>query len=63
MAKKGGAITVKMQSTESSYFYVTKRNPRAPKLGTKEGKKEVKGIKKYDPKLKKHTYFIETKLK
>jgi large subunit ribosomal protein L33 len=53
MAKKGGAITVKMQSTESSYFYVARRNPRAEKLARRA----------YDAVLRKHVLFKETKLK
>ena len=53
---KGPVIAVKMLSTEGTgYFYVTKKNPR-----TKPEKMEMR---KYDPVLRKHVIFKETKIK
>lgn len=46
---------IKLQSTESAYFYTTDKNKR-----NMAGKFE---IKKYDPVLRKHVLFKETKIK
>lgn len=53
---KGPVIAVKMLSTAGTgYFYVTKKNPR-----TKPEKMEMR---KYDPVVRKHVSFKETKIK
>ncbi|WP_024851922.1 50S ribosomal protein L33 [Hydrogenovibrio kuenenii] len=46
---------IKLQSTESAYFYTTDKNKR-----NMAGKFE---IKKYDPVLRKHVLFKEAKIK
>ena len=47
---------IKMQSTAGTgYFYVTKKNPRTIT--------EKLQLKKYDPVLRKHVVFKETKLR
>jgi large subunit ribosomal protein L33 len=46
---------IKLQSTESAYFYTTDKNKR-----NMAGKFE---IKKYDPVLRKHVMFKEAKIK
>lgn len=56
MAKKGVALGVKLLSTaDTGYFYVTKKNVRQ--------KPEKLELKKYDPVVRKHVLFRETKLK
>ncbi len=55
MAKKKGSLNIKMQSTESSYFKTTKKNPK--------NTTEKLSLKMYDPKLRKHVLFKEEKLK
>lgn len=53
---KATSIKIKLLSTENTgFFYVTKKNPR-----TKTEKMEVR---KYDPVLRKHVKFRETKIK
>ena len=53
---KATSIKIKLLSTENTgFFYVTKKNPR-----TKTDKMEVR---KYDPVLRKHVTFRETKIK
>ncbi|MGE3953775.1 MAG: 50S ribosomal protein L33 [Parachlamydiales bacterium] len=52
MAKKGREI-IKLKSTESDTFYSTKKNKK-----TATGRLERK---KYDPKLRKHVLFKESK--
>ena len=53
---KGPVIAIKMLSSAGTgYFYVTKKNPR-----TKPEKLEMK---KYDPVVRKHVTFKETKIK
>jgi large subunit ribosomal protein L33 len=53
---KATSIKIKLLSTENTgFFYVTKKNPR-----TKTEKMEVR---KYDPVLRKHVTFRETKIK
>ena len=56
MAKKSATINIKLLSTaETGYFYVAKKNPR------KLTEKMVK--RKYDPVVRKHVEFRETKIK
>ncbi|MDR2766403.1 MAG: 50S ribosomal protein L33 [Holosporaceae bacterium] len=53
---KAAAMTVKMLSTaDTGFFYVKKRNPRK--------QPEKMEMKKYDPVVRKHVLFKETKLK
>lgn len=60
MAKKGNRILIRLVSTENTgYFYVTTRNK---KKNMEQGMKKIK-IKKYDPKVKKHVFFLENKIK
>jgi large subunit ribosomal protein L33 len=55
MAKKA-TILVKLESTaDTGFFYVRKRNPRK--------QTEKLAFKKYDPVVRKHVEFKETKLK
>jgi large subunit ribosomal protein L33 len=51
--KKGVRILVKMRSTESSHVYLTEKNRR-----NDPGRLE---LKKYDPVVRKHVLFRETK--
>lgn len=53
MAKGGSRVNIVLQSTESSYRYHTTKNKR-----THPGRME---IRKYDPILKKHVLFKESK--
>ena len=56
MAKKGNTIQIKLESTEGTgTFYVAKKNPR--------NIPEKMEMRKYDPKLRKHVMFKETKIK
>lgn len=56
MAKKTGTIKIKLLSTaDTGFFYVTKKNAR-----TKTEKLE---LSKYDPVVRKHVIFKETKIK
>lgn len=53
---KSATIQIKLESTAGTgYFYTTKKNPR-----TMTEKMEVR---KYDPKVRKHVMFKETKIK
>lgn len=53
---KPATIQIKLESTAGTgYFYTTKKNPR-----TMTEKMEVR---KYDPKVRKHVMFKETKIK
>jgi large subunit ribosomal protein L33 len=52
MAKKG-RIQVKLRSTESSYMYVTTKNPKKTPARMEP--------RKYDPTLKRHVDFKEEK--
>jgi large subunit ribosomal protein L33 len=55
-AKKGATILVKLLSTAGTgYFYVKKKNPKnfTQKLA----------FMKYDPRVRRHVLFTETKLK
>ena len=55
MAKKGVRTQVKMESTEGTgTFYVATKSKHKP---------EKMEAKKYDPKLRKHVVFKETKMK
>lgn len=53
MAKKGNRIVVKMKSTESGHFYVTEKNRRNDTARLE--------LKKYDPFLRRHVIYRETK--
>ncbi len=53
MAKRGPRVLVKMRSTESSHMYLTEKNRR-----NDPGRLE---LKKYDPVVRKHVLFRETK--
>ena len=53
MAKKGNRIVVKLRSTESGHMYITSKNRR-----NNSGRLE---LKKYDPFLRKHVIYRETK--
>ena len=55
MAKKN-TILIKLESTaDTGFFYVKKKNPR-------KQTEKIK-LKKYDPVVRKHVEFTETKLK
>jgi large subunit ribosomal protein L33 len=53
MAGKGHRVTVKLKSAESPYMYSVKKN----KLNTTERLQ----LKKYDPVVRKHVLFKETR--
>jgi large subunit ribosomal protein L33 len=53
MAKKGNRIVVKMRSTESGHMYITSKNRRNTTARLE--------LKKYDPILRKHVVYRETK--
>ena len=55
MAKPATLQIKLISSAETGYFYVTKKNPR-----TKPEKLE---LMKYDPKVRKHVLFKESKIK
>ena len=65
MAKGPNSIYIKLQSTainpktgkKTGYFYVTRKNPKS--LNTTE--KLV--FRKYDPVVRQHVDFVETKMK
>jgi large subunit ribosomal protein L33 len=53
---KSATVLIKLVSTaDTGYFYVTKKNPRA--------KTEKMTLKKYDPRVRKHVEFKESKIK
>ena len=52
---KPTTIKIRLKSSESGYFYVTKKNSR-----TMTDKME---IKKYDPVVRKHVIYKESKIK
>ncbi len=53
---KPSTIKIKLQSTAGTgYYYVTKKNART--------KTEKLALKKYDPVVRKHVEFKETKIK
>ncbi len=53
MAKKGNRIVVKMKSTESGHMYITEKNRR-----TTTARLE---LRKYDPLVRRHVIYRETK--
>ncbi len=53
MAKKGHRVNIKLQSSESSHFYYTTKN--------KQKTPERIELKKYDPVVKKHVMYKETR--
>ena len=53
MAKAGNRIMVKLRSTESPYTYTTTKNKR--------NNPDRLEMRKYDPVLKKHVLFKETR--
>ena len=53
---KAKTLLIKLQSTaDTGYFYVRKKNPRQMT--------EKLELKKYDPRVRKHVIFKETKMK
>ena len=53
---KGNVIKIKLESTaDTGFFYVTKKNSRT--------KTEKMSFTKYDPVVRKHVEFKETKIK
>ena len=53
---KSAVIKIKLLSTaDTGFFYVTRKNPRK--------KPEKLALKKYDPVVRKHVVFRETKIK
>ncbi len=53
---KSNTILIKLESTAGTgYFYTTKKNPR--------NSTEKLSFRKYDPRVRKHVEFKETKLK
>ena len=53
---KPTVIQIKLLSTaKTGYFYITKKNPRT--------KPEKISLRKYDPVVRKHVIFKETKIK
>ncbi|NUM48820.1 MAG: 50S ribosomal protein L33 [Anaerolineales bacterium] len=54
MAKKKGArVLIKLRSTESGYVYITEKNRRNDSSRLE--------VRKYDPVLRRHVIFKETK--
>lgn len=53
MAKKGKRILVKMRSTESGHMYYTEKN--------RDNTKNRLELRKYDPLVRKHVTYKETK--
>ncbi|MFN8486576.1 MAG: 50S ribosomal protein L33 [Caldilineaceae bacterium] len=53
MAKKGPRVMIKLRSTESSHFYVTDKNRRNDPNRLE--------LKKFDPVVRKHVIYRETK--
>ena len=54
MAGKGHRVTVKLKSTESPYMYSVKKN--------KQNTTERLELKKYDPTIRKHVLYKESKI-
>ena len=52
---KPATIKIRLNSTESGFFYVTKKNPR--------NTTEKMSFRKYDPIVKRHVEFKEGKIK
>lgn len=55
MAKSSTIVVKLLSSAETGYFYVAKRNPRKMT--------EKLSMRKYDPVVRKHVEFKETKIK
>jgi large subunit ribosomal protein L33 len=55
MAKPATVKIKLVSSADTGFFYVTKKNPRT--------KTEKLSFKKYDPRVRKHVEFKETKIK
>lgn len=53
MAKKGNRVLVKLKSTESGHMYITYKNRRNTTARLE--------LRKYDPLLRKHVLYRETK--
>lgn len=53
MAKKGNRVKIKLQSSESSHFYYTAKN--------KQTTPDRLELKKYDPVVRKHVKYKETR--
>ena len=53
MAKKGNRVLVKLRSTESGHIYYTQKNKRNDTNRIE--------LKKYDPFVRKHVLYKETK--
>lgn len=53
MAKAGSRVHVKLKSTESSHFYYTTKNKR--------NTPDKMEFKKYDPVVRRHVVYRETK--
>ena len=53
MAGKGHRVTIKLKSTESAYMYNVKKN--------KQNTTERLELKKYDPIVRKHVVFKESR--
>lgn len=60
MAKKTKTIKIKLASTASNHFYTKTRNIKMPGGPKKDGK--LSGLRKYDPKVRKHVEYIEKKI-
>jgi large subunit ribosomal protein L33 len=52
---KPATVKIRLNSTESGHFYVTKKNPR--------NTTEKMSFRKYDPVVKKHVEYKEGKIK
>ena len=52
---KSATIKIRLKSSESGFFYVTKKNSRTMTDKLK--------VKKYDPTIRKHVMFKENKIK
>lgn len=53
MAKKGNRVKIKLQSSESSHFYYTTKNKQKTPARLE--------LKKYDPVVRKHVVYKETR--
>ena len=56
MAKKSFQL-IRMQSTESAHFFVTKKVGKGVKAS-----EPMKPMRKYDPVVKRHVLFVEKKM-
>ena len=54
--KKAAKIVVKMHNSETGYYYTKTKNTKSENT---QGKMKMR---KYDPKLRKHVEFTETKM-